>query len=96
MVQYPRNRVRQIDEAFRIEPLKIEKKVFPRESVPIQDAFNVGVYFVTPLLAGTTIGYMLDNKLGTKPTGFVFGLLFGFIGSLFNLIKFVRTYTKHA
>jgi len=88
--------VHKVDEAFRIEPLELHKKKFVPHSVPIQDAFNVGVYFITPLFAGMFVGNWADNRFNTKPMWLVVGLLFGFIGSVFNLIKFVRKFTTHA
>ncbi len=96
MVQYGRSRIQKVNEEFEIQPHHSKKKSTESDTLPLLDAMHVGVYLLVPLLTGIGLGIMLDNKLEVKPYGFFSGLLFGVIGSFFNLIKFVRQFSRHA
>lgn len=96
MVQYVRSRIQKVNEEFEIKPYHSRKKNTESDVLPLLDAMHVGVYLLVPLLIGIGLGIMLDNKLEIRPFGFFSGLLFGVIGSFFNLIKFVRQFSRHA
>lgn len=96
MVQYVRSRIQKINEEFALQAVHTKKRNTKSDDMPLYDAMHVGVYLLVPLLVGIGLGIMLDNKNGIKPVGFFLGLLFGVIGSFFNLIKFVRQFSRHA
>jgi ATP synthase protein I len=59
---------------------------------------NVGYYLLIPILLGVFGGVYLDSVFKTKPILTILGILFGFISSIYNLVKFVRnenTGNKH-
>ncbi len=96
MIQYVRSRIQKVNEEFEIKPYHSSKKNTENNVLPLLDTMHVGVYLLVPLLIGLGLGIMLDNKLEIRPYGFFSGLLFGVIGSFFNLIKFVRRFSRHA
>lgn len=96
MVQYDRSRIQKVNEEFGTQPYHSQKTNTESDNMPLYDAMHVGVYLLVPMLLGIGLGIMLDNKTGAKPLGFVLGLSFGVIGSFFNLIKFVRQFSRHA
>ncbi len=96
MVEYSRSSISKINSSFVIVPTKRKKKTQEHVTFQVNDMLNLGIYLVVPLLAGLGLGILIDNKMGTRPWGTLSGLVFGVVGSFFNLIKIVRPYLKHA
>jgi len=96
MVEYSRSHIQKVGSSFTLEPFHRKKKRKPDEKFRLIDAMDLGVYLVVPLLAGLGIGIILDAKFGIKPICVISGLLFGAIGSFFNLLKIVRQFSQHA
>lgn len=96
MVQYSRSHIKKVNSSFTIEPFKEKRSTGKKETFRLIDVTNLGMYLTVPLLVGIGTGIVFDNKLGTKPLGVICGLLLGFVGSLFNLIKIVKQFSKHA
>lgn len=96
MVQYSRSHLKKVNSSFVIESFKKKETKKTRETFQMSDVLDLGVYLVVPLLFFLGVGIVLDNKLKIQPFGTIFGILFGTIGSLFNLIKIVRRFSTHA
>lgn len=50
----------------------------------------IGFQFAIAVLAGLFLGNYLDEKWGTSPILTLIGLIFGFTGGLYNLIKVLK------
>ncbi|MCX6733181.1 MAG: AtpZ/AtpI family protein [Candidatus Roizmanbacteria bacterium] len=96
MVQYSRSHLKKVNSSFVIESFKKKEKKQTKETFQMSDVLDLGMYLVVPLLCFLGVGIVLDNKLKIQPFGTIFGILFGTIGSLFNLIKIVRRFSTHA
>lgn len=49
--------------------------------------FRFSADFVSGVLAGALIGWVLDRFAGTRPWGFIIFLLLGFATGIYNLVK---------
>jgi len=96
MVEYSRSHIKKVSSSFVIESFHERKKKKAPETFRMTDVLDLGMYLVVPLLSGLGLGIVLDNKLEIRPFGTIFGLLFGAIGSFFNLLKIVRQFSHHA
>ncbi len=96
MVEYSRSHIKKVSSSFVIESFHGQKKRKAQETFRMTDVLDLGVYLVIPLLSGLGLGIVLDNKLEIRPFGTIFGLLFGAIGSFFNLLKIVRQFSHNA
>ena len=96
MVQYSRSHTKRVNSSFIIEPFQKKSVRKEKKEFRLIDVLDLGVYLIVPLLAGIGIGIVLDTKLGTRPICILSGLLLGVMGSLFNLIKIVRQFSKNA
>ncbi len=88
MVHYSRSDIKKVSGSFIIESFHRKKKQKNEEKFRLIDAMDLGVYLVVPLLAGLGLGIVFGHIIP--------GLLLGAIGSIFNLIKIVREFSKHA
>lgn len=50
----------------------------------------VGIQLAISVVAGLFLGHYLDEKWGTNPWLTLLGLILGFIGGLYNLIRVLR------
>jgi F0F1-type ATP synthase assembly protein I len=96
MVQYSRSHLKKVNSSFVIESFKTKDKKTAKETFQMSDVLDLGMYLVVPLLFFLGVGIVLDNKLKIQPFGTIFGILFGTISSLFNLIKIVRRFSTNA
>lgn len=96
MVEYSRSHIKKVSSSFVIESFHERKKKKAQETFRMTDVLDLGMYLMVPLLFGLGLGIVLDNKLEIRPFGTIFGLLFGAIGSFFNLLKIVRQFSRHA
>ena len=49
--------------------------------------FRFSADFVSGVLAGAFLGWIIDQLLGTRPWGLIIFLVLGFITGLYNLVK---------
>ena len=54
-------------------------------------AASIGILLVTPVLSLLVIGYFLDLWLHTSPTCMITGIVIGFLSSLVNINKLLKT-----
>jgi F0F1-type ATP synthase assembly protein I len=52
---------------------------------------SIGIEMVLPGL----IGYWIDLRLGTKPLLLIFGVILGFVGGIWQLIKLTGQNARH-
>ena len=57
---------------------------------------GVGVEFSAAVAGFTLVGYWIDNHFEIGPWGLVIGLILGFVGGLYNLVKQALKATKEA
>ncbi|MGB4057271.1 MAG: AtpZ/AtpI family protein [Alphaproteobacteria bacterium] len=62
-----------------------EKKYAPPEKKPENNGLRVGAELVGPILAGTFIGWFIDDKAGTKPFFLISFFLLGVMTGFFNI-----------
>ena len=53
-------------------------------------AMQVGVDLLSGVLAGSFIGYQLDNLIGTKPIFFIICFFLGIAGSVRNIMRTIK------
>lgn len=82
---------RKINEHFEIEPQIIDRKKDEQKEFWLNPMlYNVGIYLMTPILIGVSIGYSLDKVLKTKPFFVTIFILLGTIGSFYNFWKVAK------
>lgn len=52
--------------------------------------YNLGIYFITPLLLGVFLGYQFDRWFKTKPIFILLFILLGTIASFYNLLRLIK------
>lgn len=52
---------------------------------------NLGYYLVTPLVIGVFLGLLIGERFQMKEKGALIGILLGSIGTIYNLIKIVKS-----
>ncbi|MBL4645102.1 MAG: AtpZ/AtpI family protein [Rhizobiales bacterium] len=55
---------------------------------------KIGAEFVSGVLVGAGIGYMIDGWAGTSPFGLIIFLLLGFAAGVLNVLRSVGTVAK--
>jgi ATP synthase protein I len=53
----------------------------------ITQAFRLSAEFVSGVVAGGIIGFVLDKLAGIAPLGLIIGLILGFCAGMFNLMR---------
>jgi len=92
MVEYKRKIIRTVIDKDHNLKERIEiKKVSKNKNLGSYQNFNIGFYLITPLLVGIFSGLYLDKRFGTKSFFVVIGLIFGALGTFYNLYRL----TKH-
>ncbi len=51
---------------------------------------QVGFYLVTPLIMGVLLGAGIDKAFNTKPTGILFMIFLGTVGTFYNLVRIIQ------
>lgn len=54
------------------------------------ESFNIGFYLIAPLISGVFLGLLIDKSLNTKPIFTITLIIFGAIGSFYNLYKLTK------
>jgi F0F1-type ATP synthase assembly protein I len=57
---------------------------------------SVGIEFAAAIVGFTLVGYWIDRQFGSAPWGLVAGLVLGFVGGFYNLVKQAIRATKEA
>jgi ATP synthase protein I len=74
--------VKSIDKRSKTDKINLKK------SLPVY--FNLGFYLITPVLVGVFLGLYLDNRLKSKPTFVLAGIIFGTLALFYNLFKIYK------
>lgn len=64
-----------------------KEKAEEHENLLLAKSFNIGYYLVTPILIGVFFGVGLDHIFHTKPMFTIGLLLFGVVGTFYNIFK---------
>ena len=57
---------------------------------------GVGLEFAGAVAGFTLVGYWIDRHYGSQPWGLLIGLVLGFVGGLYNLVKESLQATREA
>ncbi len=78
--------------------LKITKHILPpKKEIKKDDYFslaksaNIGYYLITPILVGVIFGIFIDNRFNTKPIAVIIGIIFGTVGTFYNLFSLIKS-----
>jgi ATP synthase protein I len=85
-------RLKQLDERLaRIEPErdKASTQQGPQASdrSALAQGFRLSAEFVSGIIAGTLVGWLMDRFVGTSPWGLIVGVLLGFGAGMLNLMR---------
>lgn len=72
-----------------VKHIKLERE-FKKGSDDLS-TINLGYYLITPLLIGVFLGLMIGEKFHMKEKGAFIGIILGLVGTIYNLIKIVKS-----
>lgn len=83
-----------VDKEGNVIKTETEGRVKKKYIIP-SEYFNLGMYFLVPILTGLFIGLWLDKRFDRKGFFTILLMSIGVIASFYNLIKLYRDESAH-
>ncbi len=88
---YRINKEGHIVKHIKIEESLPRKKFLRNEGNNDLSVINFGYYLVSPLVIGVFLGLLIGDKFHMKEKGAFIGIIFGLVGTIYNLIHIVKS-----